>query len=119
MALVRRRVERAALDSEVELAEILRTQILEMLLEILRAHAALLLLEIIGVGCVLDGLAVLRLRVLRGHGREQRLRREDGRREAQGDGDAVGGPRIDVHELLAAAEMQLREVRVLLDASDL
>ena len=49
---------------------------------------------------------------------QQRVRRENRRRESQRDRDAVRRPRVDLHDLAAARDVQLRVVRVLLHARD-
>ena len=59
------------------------------------------------------------LRILHLDRGEQRLLREDRRREPQRDRNAVRRPRVDVEDIFAAQQMQLREVRVVLHLRDL
>src|SRR5690349_151899 len=98
-------------NSEVELPEIFGPQILEILFQLIGTE-----LTRIRCSCWRARFVALILDLDR---REQSLAREDRRGQAQRDGDGVRRPRVDLHDVVAAVDVQLRVVGVLLDASDL
>src|SRR4029077_12995130 len=100
--------------SRVELAEILRPEVLEVFLELLRAQSR----AFTGALRRREGLRVRLISVFLGP-HEERVGREDGRVETQRDRDRVGRPGIDPRDRSTALEMQLAEVGVVFDVRDL
>src|SRR5438132_659704 len=88
-----------------ELAEIFRIGVLEVGLQRVRVERRR------------AGLAAGLGRLDRGQ-REQGLAREDGRLEPQRDGDRVGGARVDLNDRVAAIDVQLGVVGVVLHLRD-
>src|SRR3989442_1527341 len=88
-----------------ELAEVFRIEVLEVGLQRVRVERGRA-----GLAPALAGLD-------RGK-REQALAREDGRLEPQRDCDGVGGPRVDLNHRVAAIDVQLGVVGVVLHLRD-
>src|SRR5512140_366453 len=109
----------AARRSQVELSEVFGSHLLQILLELFRRDVARILRNHRRLLLVIAAAATLCLGVLHLDRREERFLREDRRRETQCDRDAVGGTRVDVKHVLAAQQVQLREIRVVLHLGDL
>src|SRR5690606_16193778 len=94
--------------SRGELSEVFRPQVLQVLLQLLRPHLCLTLFGAAGSSSRWK----VGFRILR-HAREQYITRQDRRAESQCNCNGVRWPRVDLHRLISALQVQLGKVGAL------